>query len=240
MRERWCLAVILAASLDCAAAAAAANCSDVVIPAWALRLFDSSDVACLWAQLAIFDPAGWEKEYPQLETPDDRVWFVIAGVDDIASSRTLVFAMAKKATGEVVVAYRVTSPSLRELISSAREKGEPLENLKPEIWGRVLRSSGGPYGDRTLRRLARKLEKSSYKFWGPKNGWDDPIYGEFRPLYFLYFFGFFSEHWDPTVLSFVQGEQPELEKWIEEVIARRDKWEREFKAKVLKAAEKKP
>jgi hypothetical protein len=240
MKKQWSLAVILAACLECAATAAAANCSDVVIPAWALRLFDSRDVACVWAQLAIFDPAGWEKEYPQLETPGDRVWFVIAGVDDIASSRTVVFAMAKKVTGEVVVAYRVTRPSLRELISSAEEKGEALDNLKPEIWGRVLRSSGGPYGDRTLRSLARKLEKSSYKFWGPKNGWDDPIYGEFRPLYFLYFFGFFSEDGYPTVLSFVQGEQPELEKWIEEVIARRDKWEREFKARVFKAAEKKP
>jgi hypothetical protein len=239
MRQKGPLASILVLSLRCVTTAAEENCSNVAVPDWPARLFGSKEAACLWGRLVAPNFADWEKEFPQLETPEERVWFVIGGVD-LPTSRTLVFAMAKKVTGEVVVAYRSIKPSLSEIIMTAEEKGEALTNVTAQRGGLVLRSSGGPFGDGKLRKLARKLEKVAYRLWGPKNGWDDPIYGEFRPFYFLYFFGFFSEERAPRPLWIIQGEQPELEKWIEEVIVRKDKWERNFLTKVLQPAGKKP
>jgi hypothetical protein len=185
--------------------------------------------ACFWDKHLYLDPRRWIQEYPELSPPHLKVyfrperWSVVAS-RDVITGDTVAFIFRYFADGSVAVAYRwVPGGQFREAMrcllgdiecSSGRDggaTGQPGES-EIEVSSLVLTSQH----DKELQALARRLEKISLRLWG-RAAYD--WVRELEPVFRLSFYGF-KTHVLPLDLVFVRMDQPELARWVDQVIER--------------------
>ena len=185
--------------------------------------------ACFWDKHLYLDPGRWLREYPELTParlqtyiPPDR-WSVVAS-RDVVEGDTVSFMFIYFADQSVAVAYRwVPGGRFREAMrcllgdiecGSGRDGGATGHpgDCQIEVSSLVLTSQH----DKELQALARRLEKISLRFWGvAAYDWVT----ELEPVFRVSFYGF-KTHALPLDLVFVRMDQPELARWVDQVIER--------------------